>query len=80
LLTGKSNSDDRDPPWGSVYPIDTMIYPELIFERIEFHLSGKRDPMASAIVAFYRVCHGFRLMKEVDYFPVNFDHFYIEHH
>ena len=23
----------------------------------------------------YRVCHGFRLMKQDDYFRVNFDHF-----
>ena len=26
------------------------------------------------------MCHGFRLTKRDDYFPVNFDHFWIKHH
>ena len=29
---------------------------------------------------FCKVCHGFRLTKRDDYFRVNFDHFWINHH
>ena len=37
---------------------------------------GRRNVLKN----FYRVCHGFRLTKRDDYFQVNFDHFWSEHH
>jgi len=45
--------------------------------KVEPFLKTTKQSDASVI---YRVCHGFRLITPDDYFQVNFDHFYIEHH
>ena len=39
--------------------------------KFEFLLNEQKK----CIKQYYRVCHGFRLTKQDDYFHVNFDHF-----
>jgi len=46
---------------------------------INLSFNGSWDDF-ERIFHFYRVCHGLRLMKQEDYFWVNFDHFWIEHY